>query len=75
MSLLMICKYTGGYIYKVTPGEFPFAATCFEKEETQKKLLFIEMNNRIALAARWSIKYKAGRKTRRRRITQANAKR
>ena len=33
------------------------------------------MNNRIALAARWSIKYKAGRKTRRRRITQANAKR
>ena len=32
----MVCKYTAGYIYQVAPGEFPFTATCSEKEEIQK---------------------------------------
>ena len=33
----MTCKQTGYiYIYQVSPGEFPFATTCFEKEDTWK---------------------------------------
>ena len=27
---------TGGYIYQVVFGEFPFAATCSEKDEARK---------------------------------------
>ena len=32
MSILMICEQTGGYIYTLVSGEFPFAATCSQKE-------------------------------------------
>ena len=32
MSILMVCKETGGYICEVDSGEFPSAATCLEKE-------------------------------------------
>ena len=36
--------------------EFPFAATCSEKEQTEK-FPFIATNNWVALAVRWSVKY------------------
>ena len=32
----MICKLTRGYIYQVASREFPFAATCSEKEYSPK---------------------------------------
>ena len=32
MSILMMLKLTRGSIYHVASREFPFAATCFEKE-------------------------------------------
>ena len=36
MANLMMWKQTGGSIHQVAREEFPFAGTCFEKEETWK---------------------------------------
>ena len=32
MFILLICKDTGGYICQADTWEFPFPATCLEKE-------------------------------------------
>ena len=51
MSILVTCKWTGGSIYQVASEEFPFAATCSEKNRPQK-FPFIAINNWILLAVR-----------------------
>ena len=80
MSILMTCKYTGGYIYQVVSAEYSFAAKCSEKFPFYRNI------KGIKFTVRWSVKYffcseltsipdKAGRKTRRKKRTQAIAKR
>ena len=44
MSILLIYIKTGGYIYQVVPGVFPFAVACSEKERPEK-FPFIATNN------------------------------
>ena len=42
LSILMIFKLTGGYIYQLVPEEFPFAVTSSEKRTDQKSLLLCQ---------------------------------
>ena len=37
MSILMTCKWTGGYIYQALFGKFPVATTYSEKKKKKKK--------------------------------------
>ena len=47
MSLLMIWKWTRGYIYQVVAMEFAFAATCSDKIIDSKNFLYTGTNNWI----------------------------
>ena len=53
MSIVMICRQTGGYIYTLVSGEFHLAATCSQNKNRPEKL----WQNWIVLAVRWSLKY------------------
>ena len=84
MSILMLCKYTGGYIYQVVLGN-SLSLRLTQKKNTQEKFPFTSTHNWILVAVRWSVKYffapnspifrkKMWQKSRRRR-SQAIAKR
>ena len=47
---------TGGYIYQVVSGEFPFTAT-FQKKNRAEKFPFVATNDWIVSAVWWSVKY------------------
>ena len=56
MSILVTSKYSGGSIYRVVSGEFPFVARYSEKNRPES-LSFIATNNWIVLAVWQSVNY------------------
>ena len=48
MSIVMICKQTGGYIYTLVSGEFHLAATCSQNKNRPEKYPFMAKLNCIS---------------------------
>ena len=55
-SILLPCKWTGGYIYQLVSWEFPFTAN-YSKNSRPEKFPFKATTNWTLVSSWWSVKY------------------
>ena len=56
MSVLIICKQTGSYIFQVVSEDFPLLQLV-QKNNRPEKFLFVATNDWFVLAVSWSVNY------------------